>query len=40
MSFEEFRRVVDQAPDWERVILHGIGEPLLGWTYQGKPLVA
>ena len=40
MSFEEFRRVVDQAPDWERVILQGLSEPLLEWTYQGKPLVA
>lgn len=29
MTFEEFRRVVDQAPDLERVVLHGIGEPLL-----------
>lgn len=29
MSFEEFRRVVDQAPELERVVLHGIGEPLL-----------
>lgn len=29
LSFEAFRRVVDQAPDLERVVLHGIGEPLL-----------
>ena len=29
MSFEEFRRVVDQAPELERVVLHGIGAPLL-----------
>lgn len=29
LSYEEFRRVVDQAPDLERVVLHGIGEPLL-----------
>ena len=29
LSFEEFRRVVDGAPQLERVVLHGIGEPLL-----------
>ncbi len=29
MSFEEFRRVVDGAPGLQRVVLHGIGEPLL-----------
>jgi len=29
MSFEEFRLVVDQAPDLKRAVLHGIGEPLL-----------
>ena len=29
MSFEEFRAVVDAAPGLERVVLHGIGEPLL-----------
>jgi MoaA/NifB/PqqE/SkfB family radical SAM enzyme len=29
LSYEEFRRVVDQVPDLERVVLHGIGEPLL-----------
>ena len=29
MGFAEFRRVVDAAPDLERVVLHGIGEPLL-----------
>lgn len=29
LSYDEFRRVVDQAPDLERVVLHGIGEPLL-----------
>lgn len=29
LSYEEFRRVVDQVPALERVVLHGIGEPLL-----------
>ena len=29
MSWENFRRVVDQFPQLERVVLHGIGEPLL-----------
>ena len=29
LSFEEFRRIVDQVPELERVVLHGIGEPLL-----------
>ena len=29
LSFEEFRRIVDQAPNLQRVVLHGIGEPLL-----------
>lgn len=29
MSFEQFRRVIEQAPDLERVVLHGVGEPLL-----------
>ncbi|HET8625846.1 MAG TPA: radical SAM protein [Thermomicrobiales bacterium] len=29
LTFEEFRRIVDQAPDLERVVLHGVGEPLL-----------
>jgi MoaA/NifB/PqqE/SkfB family radical SAM enzyme len=29
LSWENFRRIVDQAPVIERAILHGIGEPLL-----------
>jgi MoaA/NifB/PqqE/SkfB family radical SAM enzyme len=29
LTWGEFRRVVDQFPDLERVLLHGIGEPLL-----------
>ncbi len=29
LSWEEFRRIVDQFPVLERVVLHGIGEPLL-----------
>lgn len=29
LGWEEFRRVVDQFPVLERVLLHGIGEPLL-----------
>ena len=29
LGFDEFRRIVDQAPDLERAVLHGIGEPLL-----------
>jgi len=29
LSWEEFRRIVDQFPRLERVVLHGIGEPLL-----------
>ena len=29
LGFDEFRRIVDQAPDLERVVLHGVGEPLL-----------
>lgn len=29
MSFEDFRRVVDEAPNLRRAVLHGIGEPLL-----------
>jgi MoaA/NifB/PqqE/SkfB family radical SAM enzyme len=29
LSFAEFRRIVDQFPVLERVVLHGIGEPLL-----------
>jgi MoaA/NifB/PqqE/SkfB family radical SAM enzyme len=29
LSWENFRRVVDQFPQLERVVLHGIGEPLL-----------
>ena len=29
LSWDEFRRVVDQFPALDRVLLHGIGEPLL-----------
>lgn len=29
LSWDDFRRVVDQFPQLERVVLHGIGEPLL-----------
>jgi MoaA/NifB/PqqE/SkfB family radical SAM enzyme len=29
LTWEEFRRIVDQFPALERVLLHGIGEPLL-----------
>src|SRR5215831_20388100 len=29
LAWEEFHRVVDQFPALERVLLHGIGEPLL-----------
>lgn len=29
LTWENFRRVVDQIPHLERVVLHGIGEPLL-----------
>src|SRR5262245_13334610 len=29
LGWDEFRRVVDQFPVLERVLLHGIGEPLL-----------
>src|SRR5829696_8022355 len=29
LGFEAFRQIVDQVPDLERVVLHGIGEPLL-----------
>ena len=29
LSWDEFRRVVDQFPTLDRVLLHGIGEPLL-----------
>ena len=29
MSFERFRRIVDQFPLLDRVVLHGLGEPLL-----------
>lgn len=29
LSWQEFRRVVDQFPRLDRVLLHGIGEPLL-----------
>lgn len=29
LSFEQFRYIVDQFPILERVVLHGLGEPLL-----------
>jgi MoaA/NifB/PqqE/SkfB family radical SAM enzyme len=29
ISFDEMRRITDQLPDLQRVVLHGIGEPLL-----------
>src|SRR6266581_5727760 len=29
LSFEQFRSIVDQFPVLERVVLHGLGEPLL-----------
>src|SRR2546421_5573089 len=29
LSFEDFRYIVDQFPMLERVVLHGLGEPLL-----------
>ena len=29
MSMELFRRIVDQVPDVARVVLHGVGEPML-----------
>jgi MoaA/NifB/PqqE/SkfB family radical SAM enzyme len=29
LSFDEFRHIVDQFPSLERVVLHGLGEPLL-----------
>lgn len=29
LSFDDFRRVVDQFPALDRVVLHGLGEPLL-----------
>lgn len=29
LSFDDFRRVVDQFPVLDRVVLHGLGEPLL-----------
>jgi MoaA/NifB/PqqE/SkfB family radical SAM enzyme len=29
ISLDELRRITDQVPDLERVVLHGIGEPLL-----------
>ncbi len=29
LSYEHFRRIVDQFPAIERVVLHGLGEPLL-----------
>src|SRR5437868_2335553 len=29
MSFERFKAIVDQFPVLERVVLHGLGEPML-----------
>lgn len=29
LTFEQFRHIIDQMPDLNRVILHGMGEPLL-----------
>ncbi len=29
MSFERFKSIVDQFPTLDRVVLHGLGEPLL-----------
>src|SRR5687767_13867940 len=29
MSFERFKEIVDQVPVLERVVLHGLGEPML-----------
>jgi radical SAM protein with 4Fe4S-binding SPASM domain len=29
LAFEDFRRIVDQFPGLQRVVLHGLGEPLL-----------
>ena len=29
MSWELFTRIVDQVPDVARVVLHGVGEPML-----------
>ena len=29
LSFDKFRQIVDQFPALERVVLHGLGEPLL-----------
>src|SRR6185503_20384110 len=29
MSFELFRSIVDQVPDIARVVLHGVGEPMM-----------
>ena len=29
MSWELFTRIVDQLPDIERAVLHGVGEPML-----------
>ena len=29
LQMDEFRRLVDQAPDLQRAVLHGVGEPLL-----------
>jgi MoaA/NifB/PqqE/SkfB family radical SAM enzyme len=48
LSFDEFRRIVDQFPVLERVVLHGLEEPLLNkdlprmiciclWRCDGSP---
>src|SRR5207253_11098654 len=29
LSFDDFRYIVDQFPELERVVLHGLGEPFL-----------
>ncbi len=29
LSFDDFQRIVDQAPNLQRAVLHGLGEPLL-----------
>lgn len=35
LTFDEFRRIVDQFPKLERVVLHGLGEPLLNKELPG-----
>lgn len=35
LTFDEFRRIVDQFPELERVVLHGLGEPLLNKELPG-----